>query len=108
MVMTKMSYMSSKKEVRFSTPENSKGDKGISTLSKKRYVEFEERIMNILGEGEDADAVMRTMREVMRFDPSVSRYSEEVRKALVESNKKWRLRKKANSAGGQNLREETS
>ena len=86
---------SSKKEVRFVTPENSNGDKGISTLSKKRYVEFEERIRGLLSDGSDADAVMRTMREVMRFDPSVSRYSEDVRKALVESNKKWRHRKKA-------------
>ena len=40
---------SSKKEVRFVTPENSNGDKGISTLSKKRYqilplAEFEESV----------------------------------------------------------------
>jgi hypothetical protein len=87
--------MSLKKEARFITPVNSKGDKGVSTLSKKRYMELGEKVSSILREKEDAEAVMKAVCEVMKFDPSVSRYSEEVRETLVESTRKWRQKKKA-------------
>jgi len=88
--------MSSSKETRFFTPKNQNGDKGISTLSKKRYFELEERVKSILGDRCEAEAgmVMKAMREIMKFDPNVSRYSEEVREALGESCRKWRQRNK--------------
>ena len=37
---------------------------------------------------------MKAMREIMKFDPNVSRYSEEVREALEENSRKWRQRNK--------------
>lgn len=79
---------------KLTTPQNSKGEKGISTLSKKRFVEFEERVKSILGEGEEAEEIMIAMCEVMKFDPSVPRYCEDIRERLVENNRKWRRRKK--------------
>jgi len=76
---------------KLTTPQNSKGEKGISTLSKKRFVEFEERVKSILGEGEEAEEIIKAICEVMKFDP---RYREDIRERLVENNRKWRRRKK--------------
>jgi hypothetical protein len=87
---------SSRKVTKFVTPTNQNGDKGISTLSKKRYFEMEERVKMILGGKlqEEAGMVMKAMREIMKFDPNVSRYSEEVREVLEENSRKWRQRNK--------------
>lgn len=87
--------MSSAKYV---TPANSNGDKGISTLSKKRYMEIQERVSNVIGDGRMAEAVMKEMCEVLKFDPSVSRYDKDQREKLLENKRKWRQKKKANSA----------
>jgi hypothetical protein len=83
------------------TPENSRGEKGLSTLSKKRYAEIEERVRMIMegGQGE-ADDVMQAICEVMRFDPSVPKYCEERREKLVENQRKWRQRKKEEKEKG--------
>ncbi len=69
--------------------------KGVSTLTKKRFYEIESRVRTILAaDGTAAGEVMRAICEVMKFDPKVSCYSEEIREKLVENNRKWRQRKR--------------
>ena len=69
--------------------------KGVSTLSKKRFLEIEMQIRAILSADEAAATeVMRAICEVMKFDPLVSCYSEEIREKLVVNNRKWRQRKR--------------
>jgi hypothetical protein len=86
--------MSTRKQSEYKTPENSKGEKGTSTLSKKRYAELRERVNSIMGDENAAAEVLKAMCEVMRFDPNVSRYSDDMRGKLVENTRKWRQRKK--------------
>ena len=47
----------------YRTPTNSNGDKGTSTLSKKRYAEVAERVRGILGDGTEAAEVLKAPRE---------------------------------------------
>lgn len=90
--------MSTRKQSDYKTPENSNGEKGTSTLSKKRYAELRERVNSIMADENAAAEVLKAMCEVLRFNPTVSRYSEGMREKLVENTRKWRQRKKEEAA----------
>lgn len=69
--------------------------RGVATLSKKGYHELERRLKEReLGE-ETVRAVMETVREVLRFDPGVNRYTTRV----LEQTRAWRARQKAEMEG---------
>jgi hypothetical protein len=86
--------MSSATKLKTPQPQNINGARGASTLSKKRFVEFEARVKSVLGECEEAEEIMKAICDVMKFDPSVPTYCEGIRERLVENNRKWRRRKK--------------
>jgi hypothetical protein len=50
--------MSSATKLKTPQPQNINGARGASTLSKKRFVEFEERVKSVLGECEEAEEIM--------------------------------------------------
>jgi hypothetical protein len=93
--------------VKYVTPVNSNGDKGISTMSKKRYFEIKWRVSSVLKSEEipteeKEEAVMKAVCDVMKFDPSVSRYNKDMREKLLENKRKWRQKKKAANSVAQN------
>lgn len=55
--------------------------KGSRTLSKKMYYDIEARLNEKFKE-EDVDAILSLIKEVMRFDPEKSVYSEKMKKQI--------------------------
>jgi hypothetical protein len=79
---------------RMRTPENARGDRPISTMSRKRYEEIHARVDALMSTPDaNTDAVMQVIRDVMRYDPSMSRYCPENRERLVRNVQKWRKAK---------------
>jgi hypothetical protein len=64
--------------------------RSVSTMSKKRWCELGERLgMSGSLSAEQVEEVLRTLGEVMRFDPDVARYTPELgRQAVLQRRKK--------------------
>jgi hypothetical protein len=66
--------------------------KGTRTLSKKKYFELEHELKAFLGDSQ-SEAVMKKIRDVLKFDPAVSVYNERMKETT------YRRREKLKEAG---------
>ena len=55
--------------------------KGSRTLSKKKYYEFQDKLKQTFGDDE-VDTILSSLRDVLKFDPNVSVYSEKMKDAI--------------------------
>lgn len=58
--------------------EHTETKKGISTLSKKKYFELAEAFHKELNDSNQTERLLTILKDVMNFDPDVSRYTPEV------------------------------
>lgn len=67
---------------------DNKGLRGVASLSKKGYAAIEKALVEKLNDEATVQTVMATIREVLHFDPGVSRYTPKV----LEQTRAWRAR----------------
>lgn len=64
--------------------------KGSRTLSKKKYYELQEALHQTLGD-EHANIALDTLKKILKFDPTVSVYTDTMKKGIME--RRERLKK---------------
>ncbi len=69
-----------------------KASEASATMSKRRYAELERRYGEMLKEGLQheklLEGLMRTLREVMRYDPEASIYTKELGRRMMEMRRR--------------------
>lgn len=71
------------------TNEDSMLQRGRSSMTKKKYYELRDSLLEDFDEAQVDDVILRKIKLVLNFDPSVSTYTKEMGQKVIE----WRKEK---------------